>query len=135
MMFAKSAMGKKILMSRWNELVRERIYVALVEGTFQGESGLFDSWLIENRAGTVYVAEPGVRGALRAITRWRVLKKGNLSAAGHPVAGDTRYKARTDPLGRLCLHATALTIEHPFTKQIMRFENPFPDEFLSFCRN
>ena len=155
MMFAKSAMGKKILMSRWNELVRERIYVALVEGTFQGESGLFDSWLIENRAGTVYVAETGVRGALRAITRWRVLKKGNrycllelsletgrkhqiraqLSAAGHPVAGDTRYKARTDPLGRLCLHATALTIEHPFTKQIMRFENPFPDEFLSFCRN
>ncbi|GAB6275625.1 MAG: hypothetical protein SAMD01599839_01650 [Rectinema sp.] len=155
MMFAKSAMGKKILMSRWNELVKERIYVALAEGTFQEESGLFDSWLVENRAGTVYVAKAGTGGALRAVTKWRVLRGGNrycllelsletgrkhqiraqLSAVGHPVAGDARYGARGDPLGRLCLHATTLTIEHPFTRHIMRFESPFPDEFLSFCAN
>jgi len=153
MMFAKSAAGKKVLMSRWNELVRERLYVALAEGAFRGESGIFDSWLIENRAGTVYAVKEGTRGALRAITAWRVLKQGKhysllelrletgrkhqiraqLSAAGHPVAGDVRYGARTDPLGRLCLHATTLTIEHPFTRQIMRFESPFPNEFLSFC--
>lgn len=59
MMFAKSAAGKKVLMSRWNELVRERLYVALAEGAFRGESGIFDSWLIENRAGTVYAAKKG----------------------------------------------------------------------------
>jgi len=155
MMFAKSAMGKKILMSRWNGLVRERLYVALAEGPFREESGVFDSWLVENRAGTVYVADEGTRGALRAVTKWRVLKAGErycllelsletgrkhqiraqLSAAGHPVAGDARYGARGDPLGRLCLHATILTLEHPFSGRVMRFESPFPDEFLSFCAN
>jgi 23S rRNA pseudouridine1911/1915/1917 synthase len=155
MMFAKSAAGKKILMSRWNELVKERIYVALAEGTFQEESGVFDSWLVENRAGTVYAAKAGTGGALRAVTKWRALKKGTLhcllelsletgrkhqiraqlSATGHPVAGDARYGARTDPLGRLCLHATVLTLEHPFSRRVMRFESPFPDEFRSFCAN
>jgi len=153
MMFAKSAKGKKVLMSRWNQLVKERIYVALAEGAFREESGIFDSWLVENRAGTVYVAKEETRGALRAITAWHVLREGKrysllelrletgrkhqiraqLSAAGHPVAGDARYGAHSNPLGRLCLHATILTIEHPFTGQIMRFESPFPEEFASFC--
>jgi 23S rRNA pseudouridine1911/1915/1917 synthase len=149
MMFAKSAFGKKILMSRWNELVRERLYVALAEGAFDANSGRFDSWLFENRAGTVYTVEPGTRGALRSITHWRVLDssgrftllelsletgrkhqiRAQLSAAGHPIAGDFRYRAHTDPLGRLCLHASVLTVEHPFTHQIMRFEDPPPSDF------
>jgi len=151
MMFAKSALGKKVLMSRWNELVRERVYVALAEGAFVADSGRFDSWLLENRAGTVYTVEPGTRGALRSVTDWRVLKatgrhtllelsletgrkhqiRAQLAAAGHPVAGDSRYGALTDPLGRLCLHASVLTIEHPFSHQIMRFEDPQPEGFLA----
>ena len=150
MMFAKSAAGKKILMSRWNALIKERTYAALIEGALGGEAGVFDSWLVENRAGTVYVAEPGTRGALRAITRWRALETGpryqllelsletgrkhqiraQLSAAGHPVAGDSRYGAHGDPLKLLCLHATVLSIEHPFTHQLMRFESPCPEEFV-----
>ncbi len=151
MMFAKSALGKKTLMSRWNELVHERVYVALAEGAFDADSGRFDSWLLENRAGTVYTVAPGIHGALRSITDWRALRtsarftllelsletgrkhqiRAQLSAAGHPVAGDSRYGARTDPLGRLCLHASLLTIEHPFSHQIMRFEDPPPASFLA----
>lgn len=151
MMFAKSALGKKTLMSRWNELVRERVYVALAEGAFDADTGRFDSWLLENRGGTVYAVEPGTHGALRSVTDWRVLRRSprltllelsletgrkhqiraQLSAAGHPVAGDSRYGARGDPLGRLCLHASLLTIEHPFSHQIMRFEDPPPESFLA----
>ncbi len=151
MMFAKSALGKKILMSRWNELVRERVYVALAEGAFDADAGRFDSWLLENRAGTVYTVAPETRGALRSITNWHVLRRSprftllelsletgrkhqiraQLSAAGHPVAGDSRYGAHTDPLGRLCLHASLLAIEHPFSHQVLRFEDPPPESFLT----
>ncbi len=154
MMFAKSALGKKALMSRWNELVRERVYVALAEGVFDADAGRFDSWLLENRAGTVYTVEPGTHGALRSVTDWRVLRtsprftllelsletgrkhqiRAQLSAAGHPVAGDSRYGARTDPLGRLCLHASLLTIEHPFSHQLMRFEDPPPERFHAMVK-
>jgi len=154
MMFAKSALGKKILMSRWNDLVHERLYVALAEGSFDAASGCFDTWLIENRAGTVYAVEPGTRGALRSITHWRVLDtsgrftllelsletgrkhqiRAQLSAVDHPIAGDFRYRARTDPLGRLCLHASVLAVEHPFTHQILRFEDPPPEDFRTLSK-
>jgi 23S rRNA-/tRNA-specific pseudouridylate synthase len=34
----------------------------------------------------------------------------------HPVAGDKKYGAKTNPLGRLGLHANLLEIIHPVTK-------------------
>jgi len=151
MVFAKHAAAKKRLMDNWNELVKERGYTAVVEGRMKGDSGVFDSWLVENRGGTMYSTKPGSPGALRAITRWKLLKSGEryslveliletgrkhqirvqLAEAGHPVAGDTRYGARSDPLGRLCLHAHLLALEHPFSKQEYSFECPPPESFLS----
>lgn len=151
MMFAKHAKAKKALMDNWSSLVKERGYTALVEGPMPEDRGTFDSWLAENRAGQVYETGPGARGALRAITHWKCLGeagrysllelsletgrkhqiRAQLSAAGRPVAGDFRYGARTDPLGRLCLHAHLLVVEHPFTHQIMSFESPVPKAFLS----
>lgn len=150
MVFAKHAGAKKRLMDNWNELVFERGYTAVVEGRMEGESGVLDTWLIENRAGQVYGTNPGAPGALRALTDWKVIAGGQrysllsltletgrkhqirvqLSEVGHPVAGDPRYGARSDPLGRLCLHATILGLEHPFTGERFSFESPPPDGFL-----
>jgi len=153
MVFAKHAAAKKRLMDNWNELVKERGYTAVVEGRMEGESGLFDSWLIENRAGEMYVTKPGAPGALRALTRWKLLEAGQryslvelsletgrkhqirvqLAESGHPVAGDPHYGAKGDPLGRLCLHAHLLALEHPFSGQEYSFECPPPEAFLKIA--
>ncbi len=147
MMFAKNPQTKKILMDNWNALIKKRTYTALIEGQLPAEEGILDSWLMENRAGQVYEVPAGTHGALRAITRWKVLKnlpkfslveldletgrkhqiRAQLSAVGHPVAGDSRYGASSNPFGRLCLHASALEFEHPRTHRVMRFENQLPD--------
>jgi len=149
MVFARHAAAKKRLMDNWGELVFERGYVAVAEGSVKGEEGVFDSWLAENRAGQAYVVDEGTRGALRAITRWKVASRSEkftlmelfletgrkhqirvqLAAGGHPIAGDSRYGARSDPLGRLCLHASILGLEHPFTGERYSFESPAPDSF------
>jgi 23S rRNA pseudouridine1911/1915/1917 synthase len=112
--FAANAKVKKELMGSWDELVAERRYVALVEGAMDGKSGSFDSWLKENKAGQVFRAATGERGAKRAITRWRLLGVGaglsllelrletgrkhqirvQLSDSGHPIVGDERYGHR-----------------------------------------
>lgn len=154
MIFAVHAAAKKALMDRWNELVLERCYVAVAEGRFARDNGVFDSWLVENRAGVVYEATPGSPGALRSVTRWSVLAsngryslvflsletgrkhqiRAQLAAAGHPVAGDPKYGAASDPLGRLCLHATLLGLEHPFTRERFSFESPPPESFLRLVR-
>ncbi len=120
--------------------------------------GVFEDFLLENQAGQVYVASPQARGSLRALTHWKLLSSSGsggaqpfclfslsletgrkhqirvqLSSRGYPVAGDARYGARSDPLGRLCLHAAVLGLEHPFTGERFSFESPAPDEFYALA--
>lgn len=84
-----------------------------------------------------------------AITHWRVLAAGlgrsllqirphtgrknqirvHMRDLGHPIVGDRRYGARTDPLGRVCLHAYELGFTHPGTGQGLRFRSPAPPAF------
>ncbi|MCX7655396.1 MAG: RluA family pseudouridine synthase [Treponemataceae bacterium] len=107
LLFAKSAVTKKILMEHWDELVICRQYVAVVEGLVRGEEGTIDLHLQENQRGHMVVDPRGQR----AVTRWKVLQRGpsrtllsleletgrknqirvHLAAIGHPVVGDTKY--------------------------------------------
>src|SRR5438874_264981 len=76
-----------------------------------------------------------------AVTRWRVLRAGtrhtllevrletgrrnqirvHFAGLGHPVAGDDTYGSRTDPFGRLALHAHVLGFDHPRSGARLRF--------------
>lgn len=48
---------------------------------------------------------------------------------GHPIAGDKKYGAQTNPLGRLGLHAQTLAFIHPWTGKEMRFTARLPKSF------
>ncbi len=55
----------------------------------------------------------------------------HLSSIGHPVVGDRLYSGRPDPLaaGRMWLHASELTFEHPADPaKKMEFRSALPDE-------
>ncbi len=154
LIFAKSAKAKRAFMENWDSLVLERRYVALVEGTMADTEGRYESWLAENRGGEVYVADRETRGAKRAVTQWQLLASGNglsllelrletgrkhqirvqLAAAGHPVCGDQKYGRARDPLGRLALHATGLTLIQPFTKERLELTSPPPYGFKAAFR-
>jgi len=53
----------------------------------------------------------------------------HLADRGHPIAGDRRYGAKSDPLRRLALHAAELGFTHPATGKSLRFSSPAPDSF------
>lgn len=55
--------------------------------------------------------------------------RAHLSFLGFPIAGDAAYRAHTDPVHRLCLHARSLAFTHPFTGKHMHFEVHEPDEW------
>jgi 23S rRNA pseudouridine1911/1915/1917 synthase len=154
-LFAKDGRGKAALMGAWNELVLERRYSVLVEGAMEARAGRFVSFIKEESPGRVRVTGRGDRRGLEAITDWELVSSGpkhdlvdallstgrrhqiriQFSEAGHPVAGDARYGARTNPLGRLCLHAGLLVFRHPFTGETVRVESPAPPEFSRLARN
>ena len=147
--FARSGLIKKKLMDNWDRAVKERHYICVAEGEFTGEDGVIDLPLGEDASGRVIVKKDGKP----AVTQWRLLRQGNgfsllhldlitgrrnqirahLYALGHPVAGDVKYWAKTDPLRRLCLHAEKISFYHPKDKILMEFESPFPSGFSRLC--
>ena len=60
--------------------------------------------------------ETGRRNQIRAHSQW----------IGHPIAGDRKYGAQTNPFGRLALHARGLSFIHPWTGKAMKFNSPIP---------
>ena len=48
MMFAKNKKVQEILQKNWNEMIRERKYVAVIEGCPQPEQGQVKSYISEN---------------------------------------------------------------------------------------
>jgi len=145
MIFARTGWVKKKLMDHWDEAVTERRYVCVAEGELDGGEGLIDFPLGEDSGGRVVVMKEGKP----ARTRWKLIKKQNgysllsleletgrrnqirahLAALGHPVAGDKKYWAKTDPLGRLCLHAEKMAFHHPRDGRLLQFESPVPPPF------
>ena len=58
--------------------------------------------------------------------------RAHLASKGYPLAGDENYRAKTDPFGRLALHARTLEFDHPFTGEHLKFEQPEPDFWMEY---
>jgi 23S rRNA-/tRNA-specific pseudouridylate synthase len=54
--------------------------------------------------------------------------------SGHPIVGDQKYGAVSNPLNRLGLHAETLGFIHPITGKKLFFHSPIPISFLRFMR-
>lgn len=150
MMFAKSERIQKLLQESWNETIQQRTYLAVVEGNIEYPLGTVRSYLVESKALTVYSTSNPALGK-EAITHYdtidatefNTLVKVNLETGrknqirvhmkdiGHPIVGDEKYGAKTDPIGRLGLHAWVLSFVHPITDEEMYFETTVPKKFLS----
>lgn len=153
MVFAKNVAAKEGLQHNWNNMVRRRQYVCVVEGKLRPEEGIVRTFLAENSQHTVYVTENPAEGK-SALTRYRTLKTANgytlaeveletgrknqirvhMQHLGFPIAGDRRYGAKSSPIRRLALHARTLVFVHPVTGKLMEFETPVPTSFQSMVK-
>ena len=150
MMFAKSERVQQKMQENWNDVVKERSYVALVEGLVKKSQGTITSWLKESSTLKMY-SSPHPNDGQHAVTHYKVLKASrsysllevnletgrknqirvHMQDIGHPVVGDKKYGAKAKAIGRLGLHARVLSFVHPATGELMRFESPIPKPFLS----
>ena len=141
MMFARTESAQAALQRDWKGVIKR--YLAVVEGLPADAQGTLKDRLVEGKSLMVHRVEEG--GEL-AITHYRVLRaKGarslleltletgrrnqirvQLAALGHPVAGDRKYGAKTDPARRLALHACELKFRHPVSGAPMEFHSALP---------
>lgn len=146
MVFAKTLEAKDALQHNWNNMVLERKYVCIVEGTPEPAEGTVRSRLAENSKHEVYtLPEDSTEGQL-AITRYRTLAtrhglslvecqldtgrknqiRVHMKQLGTPISGDRRYGGHPSPFRRMCLHAQTLRFVHPITRRDMNFTSPIP---------
>ena len=146
LVFAKSAAAKRALQAQFAARAVERGYEAVVEGRLRADAGTLRDRIVEDPT-TLRVRT--ARGSGReAITEYRVRERRTRSTAlelrlhtgrrgqiraqlatlGHPIVGDRAFGATSDPIRRVCLHASVLAFvdAHGHTR---RFTSPPPPAF------
>ncbi len=145
MVFAKTQASKRSLQETWDSAVKH--YLAVVEGKMTPAHGKLSSHLDESQPHKVFSTRPSASTRL-AVTRFEVIAETDerslveltletgrrhqirvhLADEGHPVVGDAKYGAATDPAKRLALHSSGLAFAHPRSRESMSFESPLPAE-------
>lgn len=145
--FARDEATKMALQDSWNLATKK--YIALVEGKPEQGEGTVQSALAEDKFRRVFSTSPDAKDAKMSVTHYRVLKlegryswieatlgtgrknqiRVHMADLGTPIAGDYKYGAVTNPLGRLGLHAIELTIVHPITEKKITFKSPAPFDY------
>jgi 23S rRNA pseudouridine1911/1915/1917 synthase len=147
MIFAKNKAVQEKLRANWHQIITQRIYTAVVEGKPEKSSDTITSYLAENVRMKVYCTDP--QNGKEAVLHYNTIKSNDkyslievdletgrknqirvqMESRGHPVVGDSKYGAKSDPYGRLMLHAKSLCFIHPMSNEEMKFELQPPKSF------
>jgi 23S rRNA pseudouridine1911/1915/1917 synthase len=152
LVFAKNEEAKHTLQGSWQDARKK--YRAVVEGVPQKSSDTISSYLCESKIHRVYsVKEDNGEGKF-AQTMYQVVQaqddyalldvtlltgrknqiRVHLAELGHPVAGDKKYGAKTDPIKRLALQSYFLAFNHPTSGEPMEFTLDMPGKFKALLR-
>ena len=141
MVFARNQSTQAILQQNWKKVAKR--YPAVVEGVPANGQGTLKDHLVEKHSFMVHRVD---KGGQLAITHYRVVRRHGdksllelmletgrknqvrvqLAALGHPIIGDLKYGASTDPARRLALHSCALNFRHPVSGALMEFHSGLP---------
>lgn len=148
MIFAYTEKAKDVLKTQFEQHLVDKTYFAFVEGEMKLGKGTWESYLEEDDFYYVKSTHDLHKGKM-ATTHYEVLKTGknrsflrlkpqtgrknqlrvHCSEAGYPMIGDKKYRALTNPLKRVCLHAQKISFVHPITQRKMIFTSPLPEVF------
>ena len=148
-LFAKNESLKIKFQNNWDELAKQRKYIAIVHGKPEKNNGEIISWLKETNTLLTYSSNKPNDGK-KAITNYRLvtsntnyslidieIKTGrknqirvHMKDLGNPIVGDSKYGIK-DNYRKMYLHAYKLSIIHPITKKLLEFETEVPSQFIN----
>jgi 23S rRNA pseudouridine1911/1915/1917 synthase len=138
LLFAKTTKAARRIAEQFREGTVEKVYWAVVDGTFPEGSGTFEDWLLKDqKTGKVQLADTKTPGARHAILSFSVQRRrGNstwleirpktgrghqirvqLARRGFPIYGDRKYGSSRSFGKAIALHARSLQFRHPIRKE------------------
>lgn len=152
LLFSKNLKLRDFMQDNWNSIVKSREYICVVYGKTLLH-GRFESYLTSDSFQKVYSTSNKKKGKF-AITNYEMINYKNgfsllkvlintgrknqirvhLSEAGHTIVGDRKYGAKTNPINRLALHASELSLVDPRTKKILKIKSDVPQNILDLVK-
>jgi len=149
LMFGKSQEIVDAFQNNWNTIVKDRGYLAIVEGHMEKPEDTLSHYLCDSKTHLMFLTNKGDPRGQLAITSYKVVAESadyslldvhistgkknqirvQLGAIGHNVIGDDKYGEPSNPIDRLGLHAYVLEYLHPLTGKQFKFRAPEPKEF------
>ncbi|PFH81558.1 RluA family pseudouridine synthase [Bacillus sp. AFS088145] len=146
--FAKHALSSSILDSMLSQRKIKRTYTAIVEGNVKSPKGTINEAIGRDRHHpTRRRVSPKGDKAITHYKKIRYISKLNvtilecqldtgrthqirvhLSFLGHPLIGDLLYGGKQKILNRQGLHANNVQFTHPFTKENLSIDIPYPPD-------
>lgn len=147
--FAKSEEMKNYLQKDWNKIA-DREYIAILEGKLNSKKGIIKEYLSEDKTHRVYKSDKmhgeyaETHYEVISETKYNTVVKVNIKTGkknqirvgfanlGHPIIGDKKYGSKTNPIGRLGLHASSMNIRIKNKNHVFLCKEP--KEFLKFLK-
>ncbi len=143
---AKNMLSGAVLSQAMLKRQIHRTYLAVVKGELP-ENGTIDFPIARKDGSTVERCVDIINGE-HAVTHFECLEKNekyslakiwletgrthqirvHMNAIGHPLPGDFLYHADFSEIGRQALHSWRLEFMHPVTGELMKFEQPLPED-------
>lgn len=152
LLFARTSKALTRLNEQFREKSTKKIYWAIVEKMPVSKEATLTHFLKRNeKQNKSYAFNAELQGTKKAVLHYRYLGSSDnyhlleieletgrhhqircqLAHIGNPIKGDLKYgAARSNKDGSICLHARALTFEHPTTKEMISVTAPVPEETL-----
>ena len=150
MILAKNKPAKEYLQEQFANREIHRVYHALIEGKPGNERGTIEQYLVEDKNLNIKSVKKSNQKAKLAITHYEIIGDNEdtsmvkvLIETGRrhqirmamkeiqtPIVGDKTHGAQTDPINRICLHASSLEFLHPSTDEPVRFESSIPFKLM-----
>lgn len=145
---AKSNNAHKILAKELEDRKIKRIYIALVEGVINNNSGTIDAPIGRSKVNRKKMEVTG-DNSKDAVTHFTVLKRysnatliectldtgrthqirAHMKYINHPIVNDSVYSNNKATSFGQMLHAKKISFIHPITNKVMEFECEVPKEF------
>jgi 23S rRNA pseudouridine1911/1915/1917 synthase len=166
MIVAKSDEAHQHLAEQFKDHAIKKTYQALVYGQVKEDEGVIDAPIGRHPTDRKKMSTKSRQGR-QAVTRWRVIERYgaatfliihtetgrthqirvHLTAAGHPLLGDSVYgnpkrinmidhtlvRAKIKALSRHALHAGGIAFCHPVKQTDMTFSSPLPPDMAELC--
>lgn len=151
-LFGKTSKALTRLHQSLREKKSRKIYLAVVEGSFQKLEGNLEHYLIHDEHQAAVVSSQTPNSKLARL-KYRVVQQRNafslleieletgryhqirvqLKEIGHPIVGDIKYGSRTPYMnGAIALHHYSLEVPHPISAEMQTFKAPLPDSWPFF---